>query len=222
MTINKTLMLAAVAAAPIAIATVAPAQAQVAGVAVADPEAAVQGAAAWKTAISQIQTTHKAALDQATARTQAVQNELQPLIQQFTTARQQPNANQQQLQQQAQAIQQKEQAANAEIARLTQPAQLARAYAAEQISRQLPTAINNVITARKLQMIVRPEALLYANEATDVTAAITAELDKLVRTVSITPPAGWQPGQQQQAPAAGNAAAPAAAAPTPTPAPTGR
>jgi Skp family chaperone for outer membrane proteins len=217
MTIFKSLMLAAVAATPIVAATAVPASAQVAGVAVADPEAAIQNSNAWKTAISQIQTTHKAALDQANARAQAVQAELNPLVQQFQTASQQPNANQQQLQTQAAAIQQKEQAAQAEIARLTQPAQLARAYAFEQINRQLGPASQAVITSRKLQLLLRPEALLYAGQATDVTAAITTELNRLVPSVTTTPPAGWQPGQQQAG--AAPAAAPAA---TPTPAPTGR
>lgn len=217
MTLFKSLMLAAVAATPIVAATAVPASAQVAGVAVADPEAAIQNSNAWKTAISQIQTTHKAALDQANARAQAVQAELNPLVQQLQTASQQPNANQQQLQTQAAAIQQKEQAAQAEIARLTQPAQLARAYAFEQINRQLGPASQAVITSRKLQLLLRPEALLYAGQATDVTAAITTELNRLVPSVTTTPPAGWQPGQQQAG--AAPAAAPAA---TPTPAPTGR
>lgn len=214
MNMMKTLMLAAVAAAPVTIATTAPVHAQVTGVGVADPEGAVQNSNAWKTAIGQIQTTHKAALDQATARTNAIRNELTPLVQQFQTASQQPNANQAQLQQQATAIQQKEQAAQAEIQRLTGPAQLARAYAFEQINRQVPTALNTVAAARKLQLVVRPEALLFASPATDVTALITAELNRLVPTVSTTPPAGWQPGQEQ-------AGAPAAAAPA-APAPTGR
>jgi len=217
MTLFKSLMLAAVAATPIVAATAVPTSAQVAGVAVADPEAAIQNSNAWKTAISQIQTTHKAALDQANARAQAVQAELNPLVQQLQTASQQPNANQQQLQTQAAAIQQKEQAAQAEIARLTQPAQLARAYAFEQINRQLGPASQAVITSRKLQLLLRPEALLYAGQATDVTAAITTELNRLVPSVTTTPPAGWQPGQQQAG--AAPAAAPAA---TPTPAPTGR
>lgn len=61
MTMIKSLMLVAAAAAPVAIATAVPAHAQVAGVAVADPEAAIQNSNAWKTALSQIQTTHKTA-----------------------------------------------------------------------------------------------------------------------------------------------------------------
>ena len=48
-----------------------------------------------------------------------------------------------------------------------------------------------------------------------ITAAVTAELDRLVPTVNTTPPANWQPGQGGQA--AG--AAPAGAAPAATPAP---
>jgi len=216
MTMLKSLMLVAAAAAPVAIATAVPAHAQVAGIAVADPEAAIQNSNAWKTALSQIQTTHKTALDQANARATATQNELRPLVQALQTASRAPNANQQQLQQQAATIQQKEQAAQAEIGRLTQPAQLARAYVLEQINRQLNPASQAVIGQNKLQLLLRPEALLWAGQATDVTAAITTELNRLVPSVGITPPAGWQPGQQQQG-------AQPAAQPTPTqPAPQGR
>ncbi|HSX54693.1 MAG TPA: OmpH family outer membrane protein [Sphingomonas sp.] len=199
MTMLKSIMLMAAAAAPIATVTAIPAHAQVAGVAVADPEAAIQNSNAWKTALSQIQTTHKTALDQANARAQATQNELRPLVQALQTASRAPNANQAQLQQQANTIQQKEQAAQAEINRLTQPAQLARAYVLEQINRQLNPASQAVISQQKLQLLLRPEALLWAGQATDVTAAITGELNRLVPSVSITPPAGWQPGGQQQA-----------------------
>lgn len=203
-----TKFLIAAALAPIALAT--PAVAQVNGIAVADPENAVLQSNAWKTAVSQIQTTYKAQIDQAQARQNAVQTELRPLVEAFNKARSAPNANEAALRTQATAIQQKEQAANAEIQRMTQPAQRARAYAAEQIGAQLQAAVNAAMTRKQVTLLLRPEAAVQAQPSTDITADVTTELNRLVPNVSITPPANWQPGGQQQA---GAPATPAQAAP---------
>lgn len=210
---NKILLAAALAPALIA----APSVAQVGGIAVANPEGAVLESNAWKTAISQIQTTYKAQLDQAQARQTAVQNELRPLVDAFQRARSAPNANQTALQTQANTIQQKEQAANAELQRLTQPVQRARAYAAEQIGAQLQAAVNAAMSKKKVTLLLRPEAAVQAQPSTDITADVTAELNRLVPNVSITPPANWQPGGQQGAAAAAPAAAAPAARPAATP-----
>ncbi|WP_294266714.1 OmpH family outer membrane protein [uncultured Sphingomonas sp.] len=200
---NKFLIAAALA--PVAIAT--PSLAQVNGIAVANPEGAVLESNAWKTAISQIQTTYKTQLDQAQSRQTAVQNELRPLVDAFQKARSAPNANEAALRTQANTIQQKEQAANAELQRLTQPVQRARAYAAEQIGAQLQAAVNAAMSKKKVTLLLRPEAAVQTQPSADITTDVTAELNRLVPNVSITPPANWQPGGQQ-----GAAAAPAAAA----------
>ena len=207
MTTFKTLLLAAALAAP-GVAT-----AQVGGIAVADPEAAVANSRAWSAARTQIQTTYKTQIDQANARRQAVAAELQPLVQAYQRAAAAPGATEASLRPQAQAIQTKEQAANTELGRLTAPAQRAQAYALEQISAKLPDAVNAAVRAKNVSLLLRPNAALFANPAADVTSAITAELDRSVPSVSITPPANWQPGQQQGA--AAPAAAPAAATPAP-------
>lgn len=204
-----TKFLIAAALAPIALA--APAAAQVNGIAVADPENAVLQSNAWKTAISQIQTTYKTQIDQAQARQTAIQTELRPLVEAFQKARSAPNANQTALQTQATTIQQREQAANAELQRLTQPVQLARAYAAEQIGAQLQPAVNAAMARKKVTLLLRPEAAVQAQPAADITADVTTELNRLVPSVGITPPAGWQPGGQQAA--AAGAARPATATP---------
>jgi Skp family chaperone for outer membrane proteins len=196
-----------------------PATAQVAGIAVADPEAAVANSKAWQAARTQIQTTYKTQLDQAETRRQAISNELRPLVQAYQTAAAAPNANEAALRPQAQAIQTREQAANQELARLTEPAQRAQAYALEQISNRLNEAVQGAVRARNVQLLVRPNAVLFTQPTADVTAAITAELDRLVPSVTTTPPAGWQPGQQRAAGAAAPAATPAA---TPAAQPAGR
>lgn len=225
MTRIKTLLLAAALVAP-AFATVA--QAQVGGIAVANPDAAVGNSRAWTAARSQIETTYKTQLDQAQTRRDAITRELQPLVTALQTASQQPNANQQSLQTQANTIRTREQAAQAELSRLTQPAQRAQQYAIEQISNRLPEAVQNVVRARNVTLLLRPDAALFAAPAADITAQVTTELDRLVPTVGTTPPANWQPGQQGQGqPAAAGAApgaAPAAGArpTTATPRPSGR
>nr|WP_174292139.1 OmpH family outer membrane protein [Sphingomonas bacterium] len=207
----KTMLLAATLAVPAALGATA-ATAQVGGIAVADARAAVTNSAAYTTARSQIETTYKAQLDQAQARSQAIEAELRPLVTQFQTAQSAPNANQAALQTQYSAIQAKQQAGQAEIARITQPAQRAEAYTLEQIQAKLPEAVGNVVKTKNVSLLVSPQAVLFAQPTADITPAITVELNRLVPTVGITPPAGWQPGQQGQA--AG--AAPAAAAPAAT------
>jgi Skp family chaperone for outer membrane proteins len=204
MTKFKIMLLAAAIAAPGAFIA-GGATAQVSGIAVANPEQAVAASKAWTAARGQIQTTYKTQLDQATARRTAIENELRPLVAAYQTAARAPGASEASLRPQAQAIQTKQQAAQAELGRLTQPAQRAEAYAIEQISAKLPDAVQSAVRARNVTLLLRPDAALFAQPAADITPAITAELDKTVPSVTITPPATWQPGQQGQ-----GAAAPAA------------
>jgi len=219
MTNFKHLLLAAALVAPGALVA-GTATAQVAGIGVADPEAAVANSKAWATARTQIQTTYKAQIDQATARRQAITTELQPLVAAYQKAAAAPGATEASLRTQAQAIQTREQTANAELQRLTAPASRAQAYALEQISAKLPDAVNAAVRTKNVSLLLRPNAALFAQPTVDVTASITTELDRLVPTVGITPPANWQPGQQGGEAAA---AAPAAAAPAAnTRAPAGR
>jgi Skp family chaperone for outer membrane proteins len=205
-TINM-LLLAAVAAIP---ATPAMAQA----VAVADPEGAVVNTKAMTAARQQITTTYKAQLDQAEARRKAIATELQPLYTAFDAARKAPGANEASLRTQAQAIQTRQQSAEQELARITAPAQRAQAYAIEQVSAKLNDAVSAVVQRKGVTMLINPQAVMFAQQTANITPDITTELDRLVPTVSTTPPANWQPGQQQAA--AG--AAPAAAGATPAPA----
>ena len=209
MTNIKKMLLAAASAAPATLAATG-AVAQVGGIAITDPSAAVRNSAAYTAARSQIETTYKAQLDQAQARSQAIDAELRPLVTQFQTAQSAPNPNTAALQTQYQAIQAKQQAGQAEIQRITLPAQRAEAYTLEQIQARLPEAVGNVVKAKNVTLLVNPQQVIFAQPAADITPAITTELNRLVPTVGITPPAGWQPGQQGQAAGAAAGAAPAA------------
>ena len=208
----KTMLMAAALVAPGALLA-GVSHAQVGGVAVVDPDGAVGNSNAWKTAASQLQTTYKATLDQAEARRQAIAAEIQPLVTK-AQADQKANVPQAQLQTQRQAIQAKEQTGNAELQRITMPYARARAYAIEQIQGQLKAAIDAAATRKKASIVLGPNDVVHLEPAGDLTADVTTELNRLVPSVSIAPPANWQPGQQ--------GGAPAAAAPANTKAPQGR
>jgi Skp family chaperone for outer membrane proteins len=211
-------LLATAIAAPGVIAAAAPAAAQ--SVAVLDPDAAIGNSNAWKTAAQSIQTTYKTQLDQVQARQTALANEIKTAAAPLDTnkdgqisqaelqAAQTSNPNA------VKALQAKEQSAQQELQRMSLPFNRAKAYAIEQISSHEDEAVSNVVKQRKIGVLLRPDATFVADPSADVTSAVTAELDRLVTApVSITPPANWQPGQQQQAapaaaaPAAGNPAA---------------
>lgn len=214
MTKFKTMLLAAAIAAPGAFLA-GGAAAQVSGIAVANPEQAVANSKAWTAARAQIQTTYKAQIDSATARRTAIEAELTPLVNAYQTAARAPGASEASLRPQAQAIQTKQQAAQQELGRLTAPAQRAESYAIEQISLKLNDAVQAAVRARSVTMLLRPDAVLFAQPVADITPAITAELDKTVPSVGITPPANWQPGGQGQAAGAPAAATAPAAQPAP-------
>ena len=180
----------------------APAIAQVNSLGVANLDAAVQRSTAWTTAMTQMQTTYKATIDQLNARQTALRNELQPLATKLENDAKAPNPNQQALQQQYNTLQQRQNAAQQELARIGQPIARARAYVEEQIVAKLDDALRAAMTRKNVALVVRPEAALSYQPAADITADVTTELNRLVPSVSITPPANWQPGGQQQAPAA--------------------
>jgi len=83
-----------------------------------------------------------------------------------------------------------------EINTLQDPIVLAQLYAVEQIALKYDAAQQVVITAKKINVILTPDSFVWAPEAIDVTPAITAELDKAVPSVTITPPSGWRPSRQ--------------------------
>jgi outer membrane protein len=183
-------------------------------VAVADLQGAAAKTTAFTNATTQIQATYKAQIAQA----DALRKEIEPLAAQLDTNKDGQVSQQELAAAQAAknpvitTIQQKnQQAQTAEL-----PAARAQQYAIEQIEGKISQAVKNVIAAKKISLILQPQAAIYADQTADITDDITAELNKLVPSVNTTPPANWQPGQ-----AAAGAAAPAGAT-TPAPAaPTG-
>ena len=70
---------------------------------------------------------------------------------------------------------------------------------------KLEAAVKAAMKVKNVDLVLAPQAVIAREPYVDITDAIVLELNKLVPSVSITPPAGWEPGkanQQQQPPAA--------------------
>ena len=120
------------------------------------------------------------------------------------------------LEPQFQQLQQAQQSGQAELQRLPQPVALARAYVEQQIVAKLDDALKAATAKTKSEIVFKKAATESFGAGADITPAVITELNALVPSVGITPPAGWQPGGRQ-------GAAPAAAAPaTPAQAPKSR
>ena len=197
-------------------------------IATANPLEAMYKSTAFVNAMTAVKAANKTALDQA----DAIEKEAEPLELPFDTNKDGQLDDQEQARMRASTswptIQQKLQQAQ----QLRLPALRAQAYIEEQLGPKLNQAYKNVVGANKVSLVIRPEAVLTADNNADITDLITAEINKLQTTPLLTtPPAGWQPGG-----GAGGAPAPAPAgktlptgvpvggapAPVPAPAPTGK
>jgi len=201
----------------------APAAAQARAVAVADVRGAAAKSNAFTVASQQIQTTYKAQIDQQETRGQTLQAEMNVLIAKYNEEAKKTPQNQAALQAAAKAVQDKRQAAQAELGRIGAPVELALAYVEDQISVRMNEAIKAAMTAKKVDLLLNPDAVLARENNVDITDAVVVELNKILPNVTITPPAGYQPGQlvqqrNQQMIDAARAAQPAAGAPATAPA----
>ncbi len=187
------------------------------GIAVADLQRAVGTSAAYTVARTQMQTTYKPQIDAFNARKTAIDADLKTkgdAIQKALTAA--GNKPTPAIETQYQAFQQSQQSAQAELQRMGQPIALANAYVEEQITAKLSDALKAAMAKAKVDLVLAPDATVSYQPTVDITDAVVTEINALVPSVSITPPAGWQPGRQ------GQAAAPAAAPANPAQAPKSR
>ena len=191
MNIRNTAILAALLSAT---AVTVPASAQVSGIATSDTSVAIARSKALGTAYQQIGTQYAAVAQQM----QAKRLEINNLNAQLDT-----NKDKELTQAELDvAIKAKSpvlaqiDAKQKEITTLQDPIILAQLYSVEQIAMKYEAAQQAVITAKRINVILAPDAFVWAPESVDVTAAITAELDKAVPSVAITPPAGWRPSRQ--------------------------
>lgn len=210
----KTLMKAALIATPLLapqalFAQAAPAPAAVASApaypAIADFGAAVRGSKAFQAAAKQVQTQYKPQIDTYNTRSQPLQAELERLATEIRTL-QGANTPEATVNQRIQAFQTRQQAIQAELAPLSAPFERPLAYAEEQITAKLDQATRNAMNAKRVNILVRPEAVAFAMPTSNITGDITQQLDALVPSVSIAVPANWVPQGAQGGAGAGSAA----------------
>jgi Skp family chaperone for outer membrane proteins len=228
---RKTVLIAAASA---AILTPAAASAQVASIATANPVVSIARSKAYQSANQQIGTTYKAQLDQLDQKAQQRQTLLAQLDKNHD--KQVNDAELKAAKTAKSPVLRQIDQIEKDMSTLQRPAITAQLFALEQVLQRYSAAQTKVIADRHIGLLVRPDSVMYETPAADVTDTITAELDRSVPSVSITPPANWQPTetamrlQQQinelsqiasQQRAGPPAAAPAAAAP-PTQQPQGR
>jgi Skp family chaperone for outer membrane proteins len=191
MNIRKTAFVAALLSAA---AIAAPATAQVAGIATADTAVAIARSKALGLAYQQVGSTFQSNAQMI----QTKRKEVNDINAQLDTNKDKElsqaevdaavKANNPLLKQ----IDAKQQ----EINQLQEPIIKAQLFAVESIAVKYEAAQQAVITAKKISMILAPDAFVWAPDAVDVTTAITAELDKAVPSVGIMAPADWRPSRQ--------------------------
>ena len=217
-TLSKSLVAASLMLAGSQIAMVAPVAAQaVKGIAVANPTAIVALSNAFKVAEQQRPVTYKAQIDQANARKIQIEAQLRPMATKLQTDAQAANAasNQAALQQQYAQIQQIEQAGQNEINQILQPVALSRAYVVEQIGDKLEQATKSAMTKKGIEILLDSGSVINAGEPYNLNQAILNEVNVILPSAQLVPPAGWLPRAQreqqaQQQGGAAPAAAPAA------------
>ncbi|MCB2048590.1 MAG: OmpH family outer membrane protein [Novosphingobium sp.] len=214
------------AAALMASATVAtPVMAQAAGtlipgLAIANLDAVVVNSNAFKTAEQQRLTTYKAQLDRAEQRRSQLEAQLKPLAEKFEKDRTAASPNQQALAQQAANIQTLQSNGQQELQSILAPVAMSRAYVTEQIEEKLDQAIKNAMSKKKISLLIGPDAVLAMNNnGYNLNQDILNELNTLLPSAQLVPPAGWEPRQIREAKAAQAAQAggqPAATSTQPT------
>lgn len=177
--------------------------------AIADFGAAVRSSNAFRAASQQVQTQYKAQIDAYNARSNPLQQELQRSADEIRTLQGNGTAEAT-VNQRIQAFQTRQQAIQTELAPLAAPFERPLAYAEEQITARLDQAVRAAMAAKRVNVLIRPEAVAFALPTSNITADITQQLNALVPTVSIAVPANWQPGGQ-------GAAAPTGTPPATTP-----
>lgn len=187
---TKLATLIGTAAVMAAASTAAPAAAQVAGIATTSPEIVIARAAARNTAYQQIQTQYAAQITQIGT----VRQEIQTLAKSLDTNNDNQLSDAERNAKPAviTQIQQKEQ----QIGTLATPITVAQAYVLDQLAREYDAARQQVVTAKRIQIMLAPDAIQWAPPAIDVTTDIVTALNTRKPTVTVAPPAGWQPSQQ--------------------------
>jgi Skp family chaperone for outer membrane proteins len=82
-----------------------------------------------------------------------------------------------------------------EINQLNNQVNAARIYAIEQILEQVSPALQQVVTDKKLTLVLEPSAIVFQPPQADITEAVVTVLNTRLPRVAITPPQNWQPSR---------------------------
>ena len=167
----------------------------VAQVAVADLDAAVSQSAAYQTAEAQIKATYKTQIDAFNARQTALGSQLKPMQAEIETLQANPATPRATLEAKVNAFRTVQANAQRELQGLAAPFARPTAYAQAQVGEKLTEAVKAAMNAKGVKIIISPEATLAVSPDANLNPAIVAQLNTLVKTVSTSPPANWQPGQ---------------------------
>lgn len=171
-------------------ATATPAVAQVQGnIGTVDVSRAILATTALETAYKQVETTYAAQITQLQTLSQQRQTALKALdtngdseVNDAELAAAQGTANFTTLE-----------TLETQINQITNQIDAGRIFAVEQIYAQYPAALQEVVNANQVKILVAPESLVYAPPEADITAKVTAALNTKAPSVGIVPPANWQP-----------------------------
>jgi Skp family chaperone for outer membrane proteins len=167
------ILLASAAVAALALAA-APAAAQVNGIAIAEPTIAIASAQARQTADAQIGTTFQAQRTQL----EQLQQQRATIARQFDTDNNGELSEAEQTAAQSNtAVLQQLQTVEQQIAQTQQPITAARVYVIEQILLQFNAALQQVVQAGNIQLILTPASAVFAADTVDVTDDLVAALN---------------------------------------------
>lgn len=172
--------------------------APIAGVAVANPQAIVVNSNAFKTAQQQRPVTYKAQIDQAKARRDQIQAQLKPMYEKLEADSKKPGADQKALQAQAIQIRQIEQSGQNEINQILAPLELSQQYVLEQIGDKLDQATQQAMDKQKISIVLDSQSVVKADQTYNLNQAILTELNTLIPSAQLVPPAGWMPRAQRE------------------------
>jgi Skp family chaperone for outer membrane proteins len=170
------------------------ASAQVAGIATADPLIAIVKAKALGAGYKQIETSYAAYYPQLETKA----NEIIALQKQLDTNKdnQLSDAEVDAAKKAKNPVLAQIEAKQKESSDLQTPIILARFFVIENITAKYDAALKSVVAAKKINVVMNPNSIVYAPPTIDITQAITDSLDATIPTVPSTPPANWRPTSQ--------------------------
>lgn len=166
------------------------AQAQVAGLGVTEPVAVITSTKALQQGFQQIETTFSSNLELIDARTAESQQLQQQLATQFDANKdnQLSPDEQQKMQASNSPLIAQINAKQEEIAKLVQPIRAAQIFVVDSVDKSYTQALKDVVAQNKINVVLAPDAVLWAPDAINITTKVTQRLDQLVPSVTITPP----------------------------------